>query len=112
LRPLGLSVAATFMMGGGASLAIQARGAVKNVRPLTDEVTETREVTEIRDLSREEFVAECTKKEAAFRCGCKTAALYDELGQDVRLRVLNGRQTADDAARLNEAVRRNCKGSR
>lgn len=106
LRPLGLSVAATFMIGGGAALASQARGAVKSVRPPTDAVTE------IRDLTREEFVAECTKKEDAFRCGCKTAALYDELGQDVRLRVLNNQQTPADTARLNDAVRRNCKGSR
>lgn len=106
LRPLGLHVAATFMVGGGVVLLSQSAGAVRSARP------SPAVVAELRDPTREEYVAECTKQQDAFRCACETAALYDELGQDVRLRVVNGQATRADTVRLSEAVRRNCKGSR
>ncbi|MDP1919507.1 MAG: hypothetical protein Q8L14_24865 [Myxococcales bacterium] len=106
LRPLGLHVAATFMVGGGFVLLSQSGGAVRSARAAPAVVAE------LRDPTREEYVAECTKQQDAFRCACQTAALYDELGQDIRLRVVNGQATRADTARLNEAVTRNCKGTR
>lgn len=108
LRPLGLHVVATLMVFAGLGLA-----GYDNVGVFKERARQKREAPAVaRDPTREEFMAECTKNEVAFKCACQTAALYDELGQDVRLRVINGQATPDDTARVNEAVRRNCKGSR
>lgn len=108
LRPLGLSVVATLMVFAGVGLA----GADK-IGVFKERARQRQEATAlVRDPTREEYMAECVKKTAAFRCACETAALYDELGQEVRLRIINNQETPADTTRLNEAVRRSCKGSR
>lgn len=97
LRPLGLAFTSVAILGMGAGVGSLVP---RNPPRAANEA--------VAELTRDEFRAQCEARRDRFVCGCLTAALFDEVGTDVRERYLQGTKTAEDEALVTLAVTRNC----
>ena len=60
-------------------------------------------------LGRDEFMATCQRTwKDPFDCGCLTATVYDELGSEMRNRLLDHTLTSEEQVAVNKIASRNC----
>lgn len=102
LRPLGLSLVAGVMMLASGAVASRQPDLLKGRAPGA-------EVVVLRDPTHAEFLEQCRFERAdKSDCTCLASVLFDELDNDVRLRVLNDQATPADRAQVDDLLKRNC----
>jgi hypothetical protein len=93
---------------GGAGGAPPVAASAGGTEPIPVEGKDQLNANALR-LGREEFMATCQRTwKDPFECGCLTATVYDELGSDIRNRLLEHKLTAAEQGQVNKIASRNC----